>query len=59
MKENLETTLKAMLDGAKAGEFWIGSTSAGRSRIDRALTLEEILEAALRSLLNRQRGEGL
>lgn len=45
-------TLEAMRDAV--GHFWLGSTSEGRSRIDRALTLAEILELAIEGAKSAQ-----
>lgn len=45
-------TLEAMRDAGS--HFWLGSTSEGRKRLDRAMTLEEILDLAIEAAERRQ-----
>jgi hypothetical protein len=45
--DSQEQILRDMLDAAKRGHFWIGSTSEGRRSVDRIPELEKILKLAI------------
>ncbi len=53
MKDSLLETLENMMAPNAEGHFWLGSTSYGRSLIDKAPLVEEIIPLAVEALRAR------